>query len=235
MIRTAWWTVVDLVATARLHLRALRLPVVPPHWSRGDERLPEVVLVPGVYEQWWFLRDYAELLNAAGYRVRVVHGLGYNLRGIVETAELLAAALRRRTVADAGILLVGHSKGGLIGKQLLRRRDPELRLHGVVAVATPFGGSRLARQAIDPHLRVFSPLDPTIVELGMDARLNESIVSVYGVFDPDIPDGSTLSDATNVPVTSTGHMSILLDAEAAQAVLDAVRSLTPVRVPGAGA
>ncbi|MGO3884666.1 MAG: esterase/lipase family protein [Mycetocola sp.] len=220
---------VDAVATVLLHLRIVTLPRVPRHYSDGDRTLPEVVVVPGVYEPWWFMSDYAELLNANGYRVRVVHGLGYNLRGIVETAELLARALRRTAPPAAGRLIVGHSKGGLIGKQLLRYREPALGIIGVVAVATPFGGSRLARQAIDPHLRIFSPRNPTIVELGRDAVLNENIVSIYGMFDPDIPEGSVLSDATNIPVPATGHMSILRDSHAAEAVLYSAGILGPHR------
>lgn len=226
MLQKAWWTLVDLVATGLLHLRVLLHPRVPERFHDGDRTLPEVVLLPGVYEQWWFLNDYAELLNEHGYRIRVVHGLGYNLGDIVDTAERLSRALRRVPAPDAGRIVVAHSKGGLIGKQLLRHRDGRLGLRGVVAVATPFGGSRLARQMIDPHLRVFSPQDRTIVELGSDARLNEQIVSIYGVFDPDIPEGSVLSDATNIPVAATGHMSILRDRTAAEAVLYAVRLLS---------
>ncbi len=67
------------------------------------------------------------------------------------------AALDLRDVA-----LVAHSKGGLIGKHLLAYDDPDGRVDRLVAVATPFGGSRLARYAVGSTLRAFLPGDPVI-------------------------------------------------------------------------
>ena len=72
-----------------------------------------------MYEHWTFLRPLGNALNAAGHRVRVVHGLGTNRRGIAETSERLGRALAKRTPSAAGRVLVAHSKGGLIGKHLL--------------------------------------------------------------------------------------------------------------------
>jgi hypothetical protein len=86
---------------------------------RGDPSLPEVVLVPGVYEHWTFLRPLAERLNAAGHRVRTVHGLGVNRHPIPSTAAKLERALARVPAPAAGRIIVAHSKGGLIGKRLL--------------------------------------------------------------------------------------------------------------------
>jgi hypothetical protein len=51
--------------------------------------------------------------------VSVVHGLGTNRRGIVETSERLGRLLTDTPPPKAGRVLVAHSKGGLIGKHLL--------------------------------------------------------------------------------------------------------------------
>ena len=91
----------------------------PQRWRRGSPKLAEVVLLPGVYEHWTFLRPLGDALSAAGHRVRVVHGLGSNRRAVVQTAERLGRALAARPAPAAGRVLVAHSKGGLIGKQLL--------------------------------------------------------------------------------------------------------------------
>ena len=91
----------------------------PRRWRRGSHELAEVVLLPGVYEHWTFLRPLGDALSAAGHRVRVVHGLGSNRRAVVQTSERLGRALAASPAPAAGRVLVAHSKGGLIGKQLL--------------------------------------------------------------------------------------------------------------------
>ena len=87
--------------------------------STGAEGLPEIVLLPGVYEHWTFLRPLGDALSAAGHRVSVVHGLGINRRGVAETSERLGRTLAGRPPPAAGRVIVAHSKGGLIGKHLL--------------------------------------------------------------------------------------------------------------------
>lgn len=140
--------------------------------------MPEAVLLPGVYEHWSFLRPLGDVLNAAGHRVVIVHGLSANRRPIVETSARLERAI------------VGHSKGGLIGKHLLLDGGAEsLGIRGLVAVCTPFGGARRARLFRDPSIRALLPGDETIVMLGSAASVNSRIVSVFGTYDPHVPDG----------------------------------------------
>ncbi|WP_211368063.1 esterase/lipase family protein [Microbacterium rhizomatis] len=123
--RAVWWAA-DYAYAAWRQLAVLAPPWgasghrgTPRAWARGSVGLPEVILLPGVYEHWTFLRPLANALNADGYRVRVVHGLGANTRDIVETAERLGRALARTPPPAAGRVLIAHSKGGLIGKHLL--------------------------------------------------------------------------------------------------------------------
>ena len=125
LARAAWWAA-DYVYAAGRQLALLAPPwgigrrrPTPRAWASGSRELPEVVLVPGVYEHWTFLRPLGDALSAAGHRVRVVHGLGANRRDIGETAERLGRALGRSRPPASGRVLVTHSKGGLIGKQLL--------------------------------------------------------------------------------------------------------------------
>jgi triacylglycerol lipase len=49
-----------------------------------DGSLAPVLLLPGVYEPWTFLRPLAERIHAAGHPVHVVRALGRNVRGIPE-------------------------------------------------------------------------------------------------------------------------------------------------------
>ncbi|GAA2972893.1 hypothetical protein JOD63_000168 [Microbacterium terrae] len=241
-VRRGLWWAADYVYAARRQLAVLALPwsigrprPVPPRWRSADESLPEVVLLPGVYEHWTFLRPLGDALAAAGFRVSVVHGLGMNRRSIAATAERLRAELADLPAAPTGRVLVAHSKGGLIGKHLLVSEQAAaeagapsaLGLRGLVAVATPFGGARRAVLLFaDPSIRAFLPGDATIVELGLAAHVNARIVSIYGPYDPHITEGSALVGATNVEVPMGGHFRVLQPASTHRAVVDGIRHLT---------
>jgi len=177
-----------------LHLRA-PFQRFPRRYRHGDHTKPVILILPGVYETWAFLEPIAELLHRSGYRISIVRGLGYNLLPIVDTAQRLSRALRRGTTPRAGRIIVAHSKGGLIGKQLMVTDGEHLGIHGIVALATPFAGSRYARYILDPSLRAFLPTNSTIVGLGRQAQPNARIVSIYGPWDPHVSEGSHLPGA----------------------------------------
>ena len=105
-------------------------------------------------------------------------------------------------------------------------------LLGLVAITTPFAGSRLARLLIDPSVRALLPSDETIVMLGRASSVNARIVSVFGRYDPHIPDGSVLDGATNIRVPVPGHFGVLGAPETYRAVIDGVALLAdPARTP----
>ena len=58
-------------------------------YYRGE--LAPVLLLPGVYETWQFLRPIADRLNALGHPIHTVRELGYNRLSIVASAELAHA------------------------------------------------------------------------------------------------------------------------------------------------
>ena len=103
---------------------------------------------------------------------------------------------------------------------------PPLGVLGLVAVCTPFHGSPLAGLFFVPSIRAFLPDDETIVMLGNDQSVNGRIVSVFGHFDPHIPDGSALDGATNVLVPASGHFRVLGSPQTHSAVIDGVRMLS---------
>ena len=216
----------DYLDAAALHVRAVAGGWrVPAHYAHGEPGKPTIVLIPGVYERWNFLKPIADRLWEDGHPISIVHGLGYNLRPIVDTSDRLAAALSRVRANPAGRIIVAHSKGGLVGKHLMLSRREDLGVRGLVAVCTPFAGSRYAKYVLGQTLRAFSPTNDTIVLLGRNSSVNAEIVSIFGPFDPHVPDGSVLVGATNVQLPVSGHFRILHSAEAIDAAADAVRLL----------
>lgn len=181
----------------------------------GAGELRPVLLLPGVLEDWTMMRAIAERLGGAGHPIYVLPELGRNTMSVVEAAALGSAFVRANDLTD--VVLVAHSKGGLIGKRMLLD-DTDAAISHLIAVATPFAGSTLASFVPTPIIAAFRPDDPTIRELAEATKVNDRIVSISPSFDPHIPGGSRLEGATNVAVDVMGHFRVLAD----PAVLDAV-------------
>lgn len=169
-----------------------------------------VVLLPGVWEPWRFLRPLARALHAAGHPVHAVATLGWNSSGLDESAERVVDHLRRADVR--GGVLVAHSKGGLIGKRVLLDAAAAGRVRGLVAVATPFGGSSLSFGALArTPLGLFAPAGAAIAALTGERSVNRRIVSLAPAWDQVIPEGSRLPGARNVTLDAGGHFRPLAD------------------------
>ena len=217
LVRRGWWAALDWWYAVRWQVRSLG-PTTADDYRTGAGQ--PVVVVPGVYETWHFMRPLMDALHDRGHPVHVLPVLRHNLRPVPESAAEVLAYLERHDLHD--VLLVAHSKGGLIGKYAMTRLDDHRRIDRMVAVSTPFGGSGYARLAPVRHLRAFRSSDPVLAGLARELDVNARITSVYGVFDTLIPEGSALAGATNVRVPVGGHFRILGDARTRAAVLAAV-------------
>ncbi|MGA7206019.1 MAG: alpha/beta hydrolase [Specibacter sp.] len=229
-LRPWWWLLDYLYAGWRQGLSIFRRRC-PAGYSSGDHALPAIVLLPGVYETWLFLEPAAQRLNDAGHRVFAVPELGLNRRSVPVSADLVAQALSDLHVGQGvdKVILLAHSKGGLIGKHVMldavARAGAAVEVLGLVAVATPFSGSLYARYLLSRTMRDFSPVDSVLVSLQAQTTLNHKVVSIYPEFDPHIPGGSALAGAVNVEVPVSGHFRTLQDATVLAAVDQAVSQL----------
>jgi len=169
--------------------------------------LAPVVVIPGVYESWRFLAPLVKRLHELGHPIYVVPTLRLNVRPVTEAAALVSAQLQESDLRD--VIIVAHSKGGLIGKHVMVDSAARDRVASMLAVATPFGGSAYARFMLSPRLRIFSPKNATIRALASEEAVNSRIVSIYGTFDPHIPSGCELPGAKNVELETGGHFRIL--------------------------
>jgi triacylglycerol lipase len=211
-----WWAE-DYVYALFWQLRGLRAGE-PNRYLSGDLR--PIVILPGIWETWAFMVPLIKSLHQAGHPVHVLADLRRNNRSVAETATSVAGYLRAHDLHD--VALVAHSKGGLIGKYAMTFLNEEDRISSMVAIAVPFSGSRYAPYLLLPSLRAFSPHDPTTVLLNGDVRVNSRILSIFGEFDPHIPEGSALQGATNARLPLGGHFKILSDSAAIALALEAV-------------
>jgi alpha-beta hydrolase superfamily lysophospholipase len=198
LARLGAWAADYVWATDR-QLRSLLRPSPLP--SGSGDRAP-VVLLPGIYETWEFLGPAATALARAGHPIHAVPGLRHNARPVPESTDVVVEHLERTDLT--GVVLVAHSKGGLIGKRVMLSHAGE-RVLGMVTIATPFAGSRWARYMLSRALRSFHPGDPVLLALAGELLVNEHITAVYPHFDPHIPESGELPGARNIELALSGH------------------------------
>lgn len=171
----------------------------------------EIVIIPGIYEPWQFMKPLIAKMYAHGYPVHVIEGLGYNTGDVADMAN---TAKRFIASLDSGqIVLIAHSKGGLIAKYLLANYNQGGRIRHAITLNTPYVGSIYAKFSPVGSIRIFTPLGPTIQQLQANKLINHQITSIYSEFDPNIPRGSHLEGATNIPIKAVGHFRIVADTD----------------------
>lgn len=210
----------DYPNALRFRMRAARDWAVPAAFAEGSLR--PVVILPGVYESWHYLRPIAERLNSSGHPVHVIPSLGLNRAPIPTTAAEVQAQLVERGLT--GVAIVAHSKGGIVGKHMMAINDRDQgRVDRIVAIASPFNGSAMARLVPNRELRAFRSNDPVIAALAAFVAVNARITSIFPTFDPHVPDGCVLEGARNIELPVVGHFRILLLPAVIDAVSDALR------------
>ncbi|MBU1588415.1 MAG: alpha/beta hydrolase [Actinobacteria bacterium] len=216
----AWGIGLDYAWAFSTRAGYLREPTPPEALSEGTAR--PVLLIPGVYEPWRYLLTIGRRLHAAGHPVHALPELGYNVMPIAETAALAQRYLDENDLR--GVAIVGHSKGGIVGKHMMAFDDVEHRIDRMVAISSPFSGSTRAKYVPVRPLRPFLPTDALLGSLAANLELNSRITSIFTEVDHVIPNGSVLAGATNVEVPLVGHFRLLSDPR----VLDMVESAVGV-------
>lgn len=192
----------DYAFVWRSHLRSLLGNAsVPKRYLEGD-RAP-ILLLPGVYESWRYLRWFGDYLNERGHPVVVVPGMAHNRKPIAETALLAQAILDGHDLR--GVVILGHSKGGIIGKTMMLDTDSSGRIDRMVTVNSPFSGSRWASFIPDPSIRVFRTNDAGLLRLAEQLEVNARITSLGSRADLHVPEGTILPGARNVTLPLDGH------------------------------
>ncbi|MET4099674.1 triacylglycerol lipase [Agrococcus sp. UYP10] len=212
----------------------------PPSLTGPADARVHVVLVPGVVERWHFMEPLAKHLVHAGHAVRFVPELDRNLAPVLESAPIVRDVVDRVAAEHphARIVLVGHSKGGLIGKRVLvdRALEPDMpQPDGLVALATPFAGSARARFIPGTWVRELDASSEVLLALAAERVADARIRVVLPRIDPHIPGNEIPEGMQGVRLRASGHFRPLATREAAEAVLDAIRALTSDERPAPGA
>ena len=194
----------------------------------GDAVLDTPVLLTHGYGHnrsgWFFVERQ---LRQAGFTS--VHTFNYNplLHDVTETADRLGerVELIRAVTGAERVHVVGHSLGGIVLRWYVQEMGGDSTVATAVTVASPHGGTVVARLGPGRTARQLEPGSWLINRLADSARATEvRWVAYYSNLDPFIlPSSSAKIDApelhaTNVLVKDTGHLSILLAPEVARSI-----------------
>lgn len=224
----------------------------PSHYL--DFILPDhtpVILIPGLLEKWGFMKNLGDFLSARGHPVYVVPELGYNITGIPSAAKTVRFFLlhilpgRTQSIPDlfktsqhirnlidrhglGQVIFIAHSKGGLIGKYYLIHHNNDHRVKGMIAIATPFTGSSLARLVPHDSFRELTSGQTILHDLESNKAVNQQIISVFPSFDNHIwsKDASYLEGALNIRLDIKGHHKVLFTKQTKATILDSLNKLT---------
>ncbi|MEK7212297.1 MAG: hypothetical protein AAB686_01300 [Patescibacteria group bacterium] len=178
-----------------------------------------VILIPGVYEKWQFLKAVADPISHCGHPVYALTHISYNLREIRHLSELVWKLIEQEELHN--VVLLAHSKGGLVGKRILASHNSDGRVKKLIAIATPFSGSEAVRFLPFKNLSELHPRSATIIELNKERSINRHIVSIFGEFDNHVwpTESCRLEGAKNIQVPVHGHHRILFDNEVRELVM----------------
>ena len=225
-VRIARGVVVDSALWALWQLRSLLPLTVPKHWRAGDDT---VVLIPGLATNWRFMWQLGDVLAHAGFRVEVLPQLGRMTADVSDLATEVTRALRA-SGRERPVVLVTHSKGGLVAKRVLLR-DPECELvAGAITLSAPFQGA-VAAKLVRGEFRslrnvvMLRPGTPSTLELAGRSEANSRIVTVSPLIDEIVGKRGPLPGARNIAVSVIGHNRLLALSRVQQLVVREARRL----------
>lgn len=195
----------------------------PPEHYLGHvvENKKPIILIPGIFEKWNFLKAIADPLSLMGHPIYILENIGYNNIKIDYASKLVLEFIEEKKLKQ--VIVIAHSKGGLIGKNILLSNNNS-QVDKVIAIATPFNGSRIGKLIFHKAVREILPDSKIIKSLSATKDINHKIVSIFGVFDNHIWPRSScyLDGAKNIEVEVGGHHKILFDRRVREVIVSEV-------------
>lgn len=190
-----------------------------------DGKVP-VLVVPGIFSQWGFMKKIADTISLLGHPVYIVPELGYNLHDIPHSSSLVSKVIQKENLKNC--IIVAHSKGGLIGKYTMIHHNEDHRIIGMVSIATPYSGSAITKiLPINPVKELHN--DSAIIkDLAVHTAVNKSIVSICPEFDHYVlaEQGSYLEGAKNINVPVHGHHTVMYDAGVIKTIQEQIEQMS---------
>jgi len=197
--------------------------VNPPKHYLGyviENKIP-VILIPGISVKWGFLKHLGDSISHLGHPVYVISKLKFNLLDIPQSAKFVRETVDENHLENA--VIIGHSKGGLVGKYFLIHENNDNRIKGVIAIGAPFSGSRIVHHLRGIAFKELAPESKIVKEISFNSKVNSKIISIMPEFDNHIwsekksyLDGAML----NVTLPVKGHHKIVFDKKSIKKIIE---------------
>lgn len=176
------------------------------NWTLGEKG--DVLLIHGANGRWVSLEKIGVVAHEAGYRVHIVKKLGFNAKPVLEEAKIVAQDIKSHEYKN--IIVIGHSKGGIIAIELLKDESIAKRITKVINIAGPLKGTLLSR--FSPISRDLEPSSPVIAHL-YDGVDTQKIVNIYPKYDDFVIPNSNLvsTNSLNKRINIFGHIRVVED------------------------
>ena len=181
-----------------------------------------IILIPGISNKWGFLKHLGDSISRKGHPVHTVNKLKFNFLDISTSAKIVREIIDKNNLEKA--IIIGHSKGGLIGKYLLIHENKDNRIKRLIAIGAPFSGSKLAKISPRISFKELTPESKIIQEMNSHKEVNSKIVSIMPGFDNHVwhEKGSNLEGAINITVPTYGHHKILFDKDVINKIIELI-------------
>ncbi len=123
-----------------------------------------------------------------------------------ELTEIIKIA---QTLTERGIILIGHSRGGLIGRDYLKKHDKSIK--GLITISAPHKGSSISKvsQYVIPVVKIINPLVPA----GESGTLRFAIKRIFEFLQSKalrelLPESKFFKSLNDAELTGVYYMSI---------------------------
>ena len=223
-MRNIYVWIIDAIFTLRGFIDMYIFQNPPKKYLEFDEdKNTPVILLQGYMDRWGFIKNLADSISNAGYPVYVIPKLENNLKDISKSAALVNNMINKNNLNN--LVLIGHSKGGLIGKYLLINYNENKKIKGLITISTPHIGSRMANYFRFLKSNQFEPDNEVIKDLWNHHEVNKKIITIYPKIDNVVWTGRKkyLEGAKeNIIVDSSGHHRILFDKRVQEKVISSI-------------
>ena len=227
MLTTIAYWIKDYVHALKMYMQTFTHKDAPEHYlGYIDTAKVPVILIPGVNNKWHFLKKIADDISAIGHPVHVIKELGHNRIEINASAKIVRQMIDDNDMRN--VIILAHSKGGLIGKEVLLNYNHDQRVIKMIAIASPFQGSTMASFVPDKAIKELSPASSIVQTQNKSVEVNKAIISIYGMYDNHVwpTESSVLQGAENIQINTYGHHQILSSEETKAVVLAKVAEIT---------
>lgn len=220
MRRIGHWTL-DYVSMLKGRWNMYLYKQPPKHYLEyvKEEKQP-IILIQGVSAKWGMLKTVGDAISKTGHPVYIVPKIGHHLKDIPLTASLVREVIDENKLKN--VILVSHSKGGLVAKYLLVHLNQDKHIKKVIAISAPFSGTTLAKMIPHSSHRELEPNNELFKDLQLHSEVNKQIISIFPSFDNHVLDKSRciLDGATNIEVNIPGHHRLLFNKKIIKTIIE---------------